>query len=129
MQGQRNVRKNQKHHKCYKNYEGSSSGMEATIVCEGFKESINMYGLIYGNIVADGDSVTYAKILASNPYSDYVVSKIECRNHVLRNMCNKLRLLGKDTKYPKVQRKHITDEKLWSRLQSSIIKTIPEISP
>ncbi|CAK1590870.1 unnamed protein product, partial [Parnassius mnemosyne] len=103
-----------KSHVCYKNYEGPSSGMEATIVCEGFKESTNMYGLIYGNIVADGDSATYAKILASDPYEGYVVSKIECRNHVLRNMCNKLRALGKDTKYPKVQRKHITDEKVMS---------------
>lgn len=64
--------------------------------------------------MADGDSATYAKILTSNPYPGYVISKIECRNHILRNMCNKLRALGKDTKYPIAQRKVITNEKVMS---------------
>lgn len=83
-------------HVCYKNYEGTSSGMESAIICEGFKESMNMYGLIYGRLVADGDSSTYSKILAADPYPGLtVVAKIECRNHLLRNMCNKLRSLGK----------------------------------
>ncbi|GBP55586.1 hypothetical protein EVAR_35820_1 [Eumeta japonica] len=40
-----------KEHVCYKNYEGSSSGMEAAIICEGFMKSIEMYGLIYGNVI------------------------------------------------------------------------------
>lgn len=84
-----------KTHVCYKNYEGPSSGMESAIICEGFKESMDMYGIIYGRIIADGDSSTYSKILAADPYPGLtVVGKIECRNHLLRNMCNKLRALG-----------------------------------
>ncbi|GBP42947.1 hypothetical protein EVAR_96444_1 [Eumeta japonica] len=61
-----------KEHVCYKNYEGSSSGMEAAIICEGFMKSIEMYGLIYGNVIGDGDSSTYSKIVAANPYPNHV---------------------------------------------------------
>ncbi|GBP08213.1 hypothetical protein EVAR_78715_1 [Eumeta japonica] len=35
--------------------------MEAAIICEGFMKSIEMYGLIYGNVIGDGDSSTYSK--------------------------------------------------------------------
>ncbi|CAB3229525.1 unnamed protein product [Arctia plantaginis] len=45
-----------KQHVCYKNYEGSSSGMEAAIICEGFMKSVEMYGLIYENVIGDGVS-------------------------------------------------------------------------
>nr|CAI5864409.1 unnamed protein product [Callosobruchus analis] len=49
-----------------------------------------MYGLRYTRFIADGDSSTYKKILESSPYKKAVM-KIECRNHLLRNFCNKLR--------------------------------------
>lgn len=101
-------------HICYKNYTGSSSGMESEIVCQGFESSVAMYNVIYGRLIADGDSATYAKILARDPYPTYTVQKIECRNHLLRNMCNKLRAMTKDTKYALAHRKTLTEIKIMS---------------
>ncbi|GBP90191.1 hypothetical protein EVAR_64173_1 [Eumeta japonica] len=101
-------------HACYKNYTGSSSGMEAEIICQGFETSVQMYNLIFGRLIADGDSATYAKILARNPYLNHTVIKIECRNHVLRNMCNKMRAITKETKYPLAYRKTLTEVKIMS---------------
>lgn len=110
-------------HVCFKNYTGSSSGMEAEIICQGFEKSIETHNIMYGRMIADGDSSTYAKILASNPYPNYTVQKIECRNHVMRNMCNKLRALYKETKYPLEFRKTLTDIKIMS-IRKVIIASI-----
>lgn len=101
-------------HVCFKYYTGSSSGMESEIICQGFETSVSMYNIIYGRLIADGDSVTYAKILARNSYQNHTVQKVECRNHMLRNMCNKLRALAKDTKYALVHRKMLTESKILS---------------
>lgn len=83
-------------HTCYKNWTESSTGMEAAILTEGFCTSLESYGLIYGEIIADGDSNTFKKIRDSNPYPTIQVKKIECKNHLLRNYTNKLRELSKD---------------------------------
>lgn len=101
-----------KNHKCFKNYSGPSTGMEADILVDGFKQSLDMYNIIYRSVIADGDSSTYKKILEARPYPNITVEKIECRNHVLRNMCNKLRALTKDTKYVLSHRKTLTDLKV-----------------
>ncbi|CAB3257324.1 unnamed protein product [Arctia plantaginis] len=69
---------------------------------------------IVGRRSGDGDSSTYSKIVAANPYPNHVVSKIECRNHLLRNMCNKLRAITKNTNYPLSNRKLITDKRIMS---------------
>ncbi|KAH9627660.1 hypothetical protein HF086_016393 [Spodoptera exigua] len=86
--------------------------MEADIICQGFETSIAMYNVIYGRLIADRDSATYAKILARNPYPNHTVQKIECRNHLLRNMCNKLRAITKETKYPLAYRKLLSEIKI-----------------
>ncbi|KAL4084689.1 hypothetical protein QTP88_027614 [Uroleucon formosanum] len=80
-------------HKCSRNWPvtSSSSGMEASIIVEGFKNSEEMYGLRYHKLIADGDSSVYQKILESRPYKNITVEKVECRNHLLRNLCNKLK--------------------------------------
>ncbi|KAL4719251.1 hypothetical protein ACJJTC_018954 [Scirpophaga incertulas] len=100
-----------KKHKCYKNYSGPSTAMESTIILEGFKCSIAMHNLIYGRIISDGDSGTYIQLLTCRPYSDITVEKIECRNHLLRNFCNKLTALQTDTKFILNHRKVITQKK------------------
>lgn len=42
------------------------------------------------------------------PYGpNFIIRKIECRNHLLRNYATKLTTLAKDTKYPLRVRKHI----------------------
>ncbi|CAH1105339.1 unnamed protein product [Psylliodes chrysocephalus] len=42
---------NQIEHKCYKNYTGTSTGMESTILLEEFK-----HGIKYAKLISDGDS-------------------------------------------------------------------------
>ncbi|RVE52850.1 hypothetical protein evm_002507 [Chilo suppressalis] len=101
-----------KTHVCYKNYNGPSTGMESDILLEGFKCSIDMHNLIYGRMVSDGDSSTYAKLLKSRPYDNITVEKIECRNHVLRNLCNKLVQLQTNTTYLLKYRKQLTQTKI-----------------
>ena len=71
--------------------------MEAAIIVEGFKCSEEMYGLQYHQLIADGDSSVYKKILEAKPYKDTGVQKIECKNHLLRNYCNKMKNLANST--------------------------------
>lgn len=114
-----------KEHTCFKNFEGSSSSMEAEIMAEGFKSSIPMYGLIYGRMIADGDASTYAKVLKAKPYESQslTVEKIECKNHILRNFCKKLRGLTTETKYLLAHRKTLTNERIMT-MRKVIVKSI-----
>lgn len=91
---------NPREHTCFKNFTGTSTSMESAILVEGFRLSEEMYGVRYSTMIADGDSSTYKKTLESRPYKDLTVEKIECRNHLLRNFCNKLKTLGSETRYP-----------------------------
>ncbi|KOB67837.1 hypothetical protein OBRU01_19203 [Operophtera brumata] len=101
-----------KEHTCYKNYTGPSTGMESDIIVEGFKHSMDMYQIIYGRMIADGDCSTYNKILEARPYRNFTVEKLECKNHLLRNMCNKLSALATDTSYPITQRKMLSTQRI-----------------
>lgn len=114
-----------KQHKCFKNYEGSSSSMETEIIVEGFKSSITMYGIIYERMIGDGDASTYAAVLKARPYENenVTVEKIECRNHVLRNFCKKLRNLITDTKYVLAHRKMLNNVKILT-IRKSIVQCI-----
>jgi hypothetical protein len=94
-----------KTHQCFKNFSGSSTSMESNIIVEGFKNSVELCGLKFTKLIADGDSSTYNKIVNSQPYDNIKVEKIECRNHMLRNLCNKLKLLSTETRYPLYFRK------------------------
>ena len=62
-------------HRCFKNWgrNQSSTGMESVAIVEGFNCSIDMRGLIYSILVADGDSSVHKKILDSDPYKNYTV--------------------------------------------------------
>lgn len=106
--------KTSKEHVCYKNYEGPSTGMEATIIAEGFKRSIEMHNLIYERFIADGDSSTYTKIIETRPYPNITVEKLNCRNHLLRRFCNNMQKLTTDTRYPVKDRKLLTKGKILS---------------
>lgn len=68
--------------------------MESDIILEGFRLSIEMHGLIYSKYVGDGDSNVAKKLRDFPPYPNVVVQKIECTNHLLRNLCNKIREAG-----------------------------------
>lgn len=103
---------NPREHACFKNYSGSSTSMESDILLEGFKQSMETHNLIYGRMVADGDSSTFKKISEARVYPNFSVEKIECRNHIFRNMCNKLKAISTDTKFPLQLRKKITTERI-----------------
>jgi hypothetical protein len=47
---------------CHKNWDDTSTAMEAQIIVEGFLSSVDMHGLKYKKLVGDGDSSVYNKI-------------------------------------------------------------------
>ncbi|KAH6927254.1 hypothetical protein HPB50_001130 [Hyalomma asiaticum] len=53
-----------KQHQCEKNWHGSSTSMEQSIIVEGFKNSVELHGLKYTGLIDDGDSSTYRSIIA-----------------------------------------------------------------
>ncbi|ODM89855.1 hypothetical protein Ocin01_16827 [Orchesella cincta] len=91
-------------HTCFKNWAGPSTAMEAGIIHEGFSKSIQQHGLVYAYFVADGDSTTYCRI--KDVYVGITVQKIECINHVLRNLNTKLRNIASNA----VKRRYISKE-------------------
>ncbi|XP_022911744.2 uncharacterized protein [Onthophagus taurus] len=72
--------------------------MESDIIVEDFKCSIEMHGLKYTKIVGDGDSSVYKKILETRPHGSACIEKIECRNHLYRNLGTKLREISRRKK-------------------------------
>jgi hypothetical protein len=78
-----------KKHRCYKNYEGTSTGMEQTIIVQGFRASEEMHGLRFKFMIGDGDSSVYARVQKSVRYGPRVV-KLECANHMVRCYTDKL---------------------------------------
>ena len=61
----------------FKNWSGSCTALEASIIIEGFNLSETMHGLRYIKVVGDGDSSVLHGIITSVPYGRYV-EKIEC---------------------------------------------------
>lgn len=108
-------------HKCYKNWSGTSSAMEADIIVEGFCNSIRMYGVKYVRMIGDGDSNVYKKILDARPYNNITVEKIECKNHLLRNFCNKLKDIVKDSKLGNIKLRKILGSNIL-RLRNAVTK-------
>lgn len=101
----------------------ATTGMESMILVEGFKKSVEQHGLIYGRLISDGDASTYSKILEARPYQNKTVEKIECRNHLLRNLCNKLQALSTETKYLLKHRKSVTKKAILA-IRCTIVKAI-----
>lgn len=83
-------------HICYKNWEGSSAAMEADIIVQGFKRSVESHNLKYSKIIADGDSSVYAKIQTDVDYGRDVL-KIECTNHAIKNYGKALYKIKKES--------------------------------
>lgn len=87
-------------HICYCNWTSSSSAMESDILAEGFRCSETMYKLRYTTFIGDGDSNVYTKILETVPYSRHV-RKIECANHLVKNMTKHLHAFADENKQNK----------------------------
>lgn len=58
-----------------------------------------MYGVRYAKLIGDGDSNVYKQILEHRPYKELTVQIVECRNHLYRNFCNKLRDITKNKRF------------------------------
>lgn len=101
-----------KEHDCNINYEGPSSGMEAQIILDGFKECEQL-GARFHKLIADGDSSTYKKLRDFRVYKDpdLVIVKIECLNHLCRNFRSKFAVLETVTKFDIKLRKHVKPSK------------------
>lgn len=84
-------------HNCSVNHEGSASKMEMDGISEMFHRSEGLHETKYLNYIGDGDSKTFAGLLASSPYGEPVKKK-ECVGHVQKRMGTRLRNLKKKTK-------------------------------
>ena len=82
-------------HRCFKNWTGSSTSMEADIIVEGFNMSEKLHGLRYITLIGDGDSSVHHNIISSLSYGRYV-EKIECANHVVKCYHSRLANIVKD---------------------------------
>ncbi|ODM86741.1 Alkaline nuclease [Orchesella cincta] len=79
-----------KPHVCFKNWDNPSTAMESSIIVEGFQKSIEVHGLVYNCFIGDGDAV-HSSLLKAKIYDSYEIRKIECINHLVRNLNTKLR--------------------------------------
>lgn len=86
-------------HKCNRNWDGPSSGMETQIIIEGFKFCAERGARFY-KYVGDGDSSTYKALRDLQLYKDPWISieKFECVNHLFRNFLKHFIALLKSSK-------------------------------
>ena len=71
-------------HCCFKNWEGSSSEMEADIILEGFLEAERVHGVRYTRVVGDGDSSVYPTLVRNVLQWGHAIRKVECANHACK---------------------------------------------
>lgn len=83
-------------HKCYKNWDESSSEMEVDIILEGFLNAEKTHGVRYTKFIGDGDSAVYPTLLTSVPIWGRDIQKIECSNHACKCYRNRLEKLAND---------------------------------
>ncbi|KAF2891831.1 hypothetical protein ILUMI_14342, partial [Ignelater luminosus] len=50
-----------------------------------------MHDVKYTRMVGDGDSSVHRWLLETPPYGELLIEKVECKNHLLRNLCSRLR--------------------------------------
>ena len=81
-------------HKCFRNWTGPSTQMESDIIVEGFKYCERVFGLRFKKFIGDGDSSVHKAIVDSMPHG-ISVQKIECANHVVKNLTKALYALAK----------------------------------
>lgn len=95
-----------RNHKCRKNYDGPSGGMETEIIIDGFKYCAEK-GARFNRFVGDGDCSTYKALRDLQLYKDPPVSieKFECVNHLFRNFFKQWKALLRSTKLKRKGRK------------------------
>ncbi|CAI6371889.1 unnamed protein product [Macrosiphum euphorbiae] len=92
-------------HHFFLNWNGPSTAMEADIIVDRFKHSLEMHNLIYSQLIGDGDSSVMKRLRIAKPYGpNFIIKKVECINHLLRNYINRLRDLTSKRKNSKGER-------------------------
>ena len=71
-------------HKCFRNWNESSSQMETNIILEGFLEAEPVHGVRYAKFIGDGDSSVHSPLLQNVPGWDHAIKKLECANHACK---------------------------------------------
>lgn len=82
-----------------------------------------MYSIRYNKLIADGDSNVYKKILETRPYKNLTVEKVECRNHLLGNLCNKLKKMTTKPQSGKLEHRKLLSENIL-RIRKGIVSAI-----
>ena len=70
-------------HQFFKNWNNSSSEMEADIILEAFQTCEQQHGIRYISFIGDGDISVYPTLISSIPWG-YAITKIECANHCVK---------------------------------------------
>lgn len=96
--------------------------MEADIIVEGFKLSMDMHKVKYLKFIADGDSSVFYKIREKVPYG-HEVTKIECVNHAIKNYGKALYKIKSDTAVNVEGRKLLTVD-LIKKMEKVAMKVI-----
>jgi len=65
---------------------------------ECFCRSLDQYNLRYTKYIGDGDTKSYQKVVAADPYSGVQIDKLECIGHVQKRVDSRLRKLKQTTK-------------------------------
>lgn len=76
-------------HKCFRNYKGSSGGMESSVINEGFRV-VKGKGLKFTVITTDGDTTTVPKLKNDSDYGEEIRHQL-CCNHVMKGTNKKFR--------------------------------------
>ena len=85
--------------KCKISHTGSSSAMESSGVLKLFRRSEKKNNLRYTTYLGDGDSSSYASVVAAKPYGHNVeIKKAECIGHIQKRVGTRLRNLKKSSK-------------------------------
>lgn len=70
--------------------------MESEIIAAGFRQSENMHGLRYTEVIGDGDSSVLHTIQTTVVPYGKDVQKVECANHAVKCVRSRLEQLAKD---------------------------------
>ena len=104
-------------HKCFRNWNASSSEMETDIIVQGFTEAEKVHGVRYTKFIGDGDSSVYPTLIQKVSGWGHAIKKLECANHVCKCYRGALEKLVRDN--PSYKGRGGLTEKMRRRLVSA----------
>ena len=109
-------------HRCFKNWNDSSSEMEVDVILEGFLKAEQSHGVRYMRFVGDGDSSVFPTLRQSVPVWGRDIQKIESANHACKCYRSSLEKLVADN--PSYKGKGGLTEKMRKRLTCAALCAI-----